>query len=419
MAAVVPVSNEVQSGAQQHSSTRLQEEVDRLRGDIVSCLQQLVRIPSITGSEAEIAEHIAQLLRDMKMQVQVLEAAPGRPNIVATLDMGAPGKTLLLNDHLDIVPPGPLENWTYPPFAAEIVNGRVYGRGTIDTKSGITTILMATRALLNMKWPICGKLVIAFSCDEEVAGDLGIQQLAKWGHLKADYALVAEPTTLQLEIGTKGRLDLEIETRGLATHGARPWLGRNAIYDMMRVVEALRDYAETLHERTHPLLGRASLNVGVIEGGTVGNMVPSVCRIQVDRRVLPQETPEAVMGEIESILQRLRDERPDLQVSMRKRVWWPGYAIGPDDAVVKIFANAFKTVMGRDPIVAGKDAGTDAPFIAGVGTPVVMFSPGNGFGAMNADENVGIDDLIAATKVVAQFIYDVLVTPAKNSRELA
>ena len=337
---------------------------------------------------------------------------PVGPTLIATQDSGRPGKTLLLNDHLDMVPPGPLENWTHPPYAADVADGRVYGRGTIDTKSGVTTMLMATRALINSGLPINGKLVLAFSCDEEVAGDLGIKYLQKLGRLKADLALVTEPTTMKVELGTKGRLDLIFETQGGGgTHGARPWLGHNAIEDMMLVIASLQKYAASLEFRTHPKLGRASLNVGKIEGGTVGNMVPSYCRIEVDRRVLPNEDVDNVMAEIQALLDALSREHPKLRVTMKKRIFWSGYVVEEDAPVVQSFCRAFTTVVGETPQLGYKDAGTDAPYIFLSGTPVVMFSPGNGHRAMNADENVDISDLMLATKVVAQFIHDVLVMP--------
>jgi succinyl-diaminopimelate desuccinylase len=386
----------------------LLREVEESRDDIVGCLQALVRIPSITGDEAALAAHLVGLLTEMGFSIEVLEAAPGRPNIIATLDSGRPGKTLLLNDHLDIVPPGPLEHWTHPPFAAEIADGRVFGRGTIDTKSGVTTIIMAVRAFLKAKVAFGGKLRVIFDCDEEVAGDLGIKFLAKEGRLVADMALVTEPTTMQVEIATKGRLDLIIETTGLATHGARPWLGQNAIEDMMLVIGALQDYARSLESRRHDLLGRASLNIGTIQGGTVGNMVPSHCRIEVDRRVLPQENVDAVIAEIQGVIDGVVQAHPRIKASLRKRIWWSGYHVPEDADVVQTLCRAFEKIIGRKPVVAGKDSGTDAPYIFLSGTPVVMFSPGNGQQAMNADESVDIEDLVLATKVVAQFIYDVL-----------
>jgi len=387
----------------------LLHKIDAMRGEIVSMLQSLVRTPSITGDEAKVGQLVADFCRDLGLAVQIVEAEPNRPNVIARWDSGLPGPSLLLNDHLDIVPPGPLENWSHPPFAAEIANGRVYGRGTIDTKSGLTTILMATKAAREIGLPICGQLTLVFSCDEEVGGAKGMQFLCRNGYIKADMAVVAEPTTMQVEIATKGRLNLEITTRGVATHGARPWLGHNAIEDMVEVIAGLRLLARLLEGRSHPLLGRATLSVGRIDGGTVPNMVPNKCVLGLDRRVLPSETPEAAEAEIQAILDELKVKIPGFDASMKRLVWWPGYVLDQGAPIVRVACKAFETVMGRQPTVAGKDAGTDASWINVLGqVPVVMFSPGNGLEAMNADENVGIDDLVAATKVMGQIIHDVL-----------
>ena len=125
---------------------RLRDAIETMGDEIVATLQDLVRLPSITGEEKEVGAYVAAFCRDMGLPVEVVEAEPGRPNVIATWDGGNAGPSLLFNDHMDIVPPGPLDYWTHPPFAAEIDRGRVYGRGTIDTKSGLTTLLMATKA---------------------------------------------------------------------------------------------------------------------------------------------------------------------------------------------------------------------------------------------------------------------------------
>ncbi len=388
----------------------LRQRIYAQRDEAVALLQDLVRIPSITGDEANVGRFVADFIRSMGLEVDVLEAAPGRPNLVATWDSCKPGPTFLLNDHLDIIPPGPLEYWTHPPFAAEIADGMVYGRGTIDTKSGITTLLMATRALRQSRVPIHGKLRLVFTCDEEVGGGLGAQYVGRLGHFDADMALVAEPTSLQVEIATKGRLNIEVTTRGVATHGARPWLGHNAIEDMMLVIQRLQVLYQQIRAREkHPLLGQGALSVGIIEGGTVPNMVPNKCRMEVDRRVLPSEEPAQALQEFQQVLDDLKREHPKLDASVKQLLWWPGYEVSPDEEIVRVTSSAFEKVTGRKAHVVGKDAGTDASWISKLGgTPVVMFSPGEGPRAMNADESVRIDDLITATQVVGQVIYDVL-----------
>lgn len=395
------------------SAEALVDRIDSMRSEAVALLRSLVQIPSITGDEAKVGAHVANFCRDMGLTVEILEAEPGRPNIIAEWDSGRPGPTLLLNDHLDIVPPGPLEYWTHPPFSATVIDGRVYGRGTIDTKSGLTTILVATKAARDLGLSIRGKLTLIFSCDEEVGGKLGMQYLGKLGRLKADMAVVAEPTTMKVEIATKGRLNLEITTRGTATHGARPWLGHNAIEDMVEVILELRGLAERLKVHHHPLLGHATINVGIIEGGTVPNMVPNKCRVEVDRRVLPTETPEAAIAEFQEILDRLKHRIDGFNATLEQRIWWPGYVIERDEPIVGIASRAFEAVTGRKPEIAGKDAGTDASWINVLGgIPVVMFSPGNGPEAMNANENVVIDDLVTASKVMGRIIFDVLADGA-------
>ncbi len=383
--------------------------IESSRNQAVALLQSLVRFPSITGEEREIGAFVAAYCREMGFSVEVVEAEPGRPNVIATWSSGRNGPTLLLNDHLDIVPPGPLESWTYPPFAAEIANGRVYGRGTIDTKSGLTTLLIAARCARALDLPKVGRLVMIFTCDEETGGSLGMQHLGRNGYLKADMALVAEPTTMRIEIATKGRLGVEITTAGVSTHGARPWLGYNAIDDMAEIVVELRALAGRLDDRRHPRMGRCSLNVGTIEGGIVPNMVPSWSRIGVDRRLIPGETKEQVIGELTDVIESVRRRRPKLAASISERIWWPGYMLDDDEAIVGIAARAFTKVVGKPPEIGVKDAGTDASWIHNLaGIPVIMFSPGDGLSAMNANESVSIDDMLTATKVVGQIIADVL-----------
>jgi acetylornithine deacetylase/succinyl-diaminopimelate desuccinylase family protein len=385
-------------------------QIERTRDDAVKLLQTLVRFPSITGSEAEIGAFVAGYCRDIGLLVEIVEAEPGRPNIIATWDSGRPGPTLLLNDHLDIVPPGPIEHWRYPPFDGVVADGRVHGRGTIDTKSGLTTLLIAIGAARAIGLPIAGKLVAIFTCDEETGGKLGMQHLGRNGYLKADLAVVAEPTTMRVEIATKARIGLEITTSGVATHGARPWLGHNAISDMARIVTGLEDLAERLGERRHPRMGRPSLNVGTIDGGTVPNMVPNQCRIGVDRRLLPDETKEQAIGEIAAVIDEIRSRHPKLDATLAERIWWPGYMLEENAPIVAIAANAFEKVLGHRPEIGVKDAGTDASWIHSLaGIPVIMFSPGNGPEAMNANESVSIDDMVTATKVIGQIIVDLLV----------
>ena len=380
--------------------------------DAVGLLQNLVRFPSITGNEAAVGAFVANYCRGLGLETKIVEAEPGRPNVIATWDTGQPGPTLLLNDHLDIVPPGPLEYWTHPPFAAEIANGRVYGRGTIDTKSGLTTLLIATKAILRAQVPLKGRLQLIFTCDEETGGTLGMQHLGRNGYLNVDLAIVAEPTTMKIEIGTKGRLGVDITTTGIATHGARPWLGHNAIEDMCEIIAALKGLAGRLSERPHPVMGKPTLNIGTINGGTVPNMVPNKCMLGIDRRLVPGETKQKALDEIREVIDGVKARNAKLNVTITETIWWPGYLLDETDPLIATASHAFQKVTGTEPRIGVKDAGTDASWISLLGNvPVVMFSPGDGLNAMNVDENVSIADMMIATKVIAQIVLDVLGDP--------
>lgn len=391
-------------------SERLRRLVRDHRDETVELLRRLVRFPSITGEEAEIGAFVADFCRSLGLPVEVVSAREGRPNIIARWDSGRPGPTLLLNDHLDIVPPGPLELWNSPPFDPTIVDGHVVGRGTIDTKSGLTTLLAAVRAARAIDLPIAGRIVMIFTCDEEQCGRFGMQFLGERGLIEGDVALVAEPTTLGIETATKGRLGIDITTSGVATHGARPWLGHNAIDDMAAILMELQGLAATLDARRHPLMGRASLNVGRIEGGDIPNMVPNWCRAGVDRRLLPGETRESAMAEFAAAIARAKQARPGLTATIEETIWWPGYMLDQNEPFIEVAAKAFEKVAGRRPRIGVKDAGTDASWIFNLANiPVIMFSPGDGMRAMNANESVAIDDMMFATEVVGQIICDVLV----------
>jgi succinyl-diaminopimelate desuccinylase len=195
----------------------------------------------------------------------------------------------------------------------------------------------------------------------------------------------------------------------VATHGARPWLGHNAIEDMTDIIVALRELEPVLANRSDPLLGRPSLNVGLIRGGTVPNMVPNRCDLEVDRRFLPSEKREECLEEIRAVVDQVGKGKKGFQAEVRELLWWTGYVLEKNAPIVQQASSAFEAVVGRKPTIAGKDAGTDASWINLLGgIPVVMFSPGDGKKAMNADENVSIDDLILASKVVTRLTVDVL-----------
>jgi acetylornithine deacetylase/succinyl-diaminopimelate desuccinylase-like protein len=198
---------------------KLIDLVDSKKDEIIKMCQKLVRTPSVTGNEKDVAEIVASKLREIGLEVELHEAEKDRPNVVGTIKFGDGGPVILLNDHLDVVPPGPEEEWDDDPFGAVIKDGKIYGRGTTDTKGGVTTMLMALDCLLSSQPSLKGEIIVSGTVDEEVGSAKGMIHLIDSGVIKkADMGIVFEPTTMRLEIANRGVYWAKIMTFGKTAH---------------------------------------------------------------------------------------------------------------------------------------------------------------------------------------------------------
>ena len=251
------------------------------REHCIAFLRDALRTQSVAPTEAAMGALIAARLKATRADLRVVEAEPGRPNVLASARGPTAGVVLLLNDHMDTVPAGPRDEWTVDPFDAVIRDGWIYGRGAADSKSGLCSMVMATEIFLAAGGPARGELLMTAVCDEEVGSRLGTRYLLREGLIRGDFGIVCEPTGNRIECAAKGVLHVEIMTKGRMAHGGKPWAGINAIAHMSRVIDALEGYQAQLAMRRHRLVGAPSIMIGTINGGTVPNMVASECRIVV------------------------------------------------------------------------------------------------------------------------------------------
>lgn len=371
------------------------------RGDSVALLKALVRADSCNPSlvpggagEREVAETLGTILRAWGMEVTLQEAAPGRPNVVARI--GPKGKrSLMFNGHIDVVG---VEGMVHAPFEAFERDGRVYGRGSCDMKGGVAA--MCAAAVLAADSGIDGEIIVCGVVDEEFES-IGTRALIASG-VRADAAIVTEPTRLAINPAHRGFTWAEFELRGRAAHGSRYDLGVDAIQHaavLLGALDALQ--RETLAPRTHPLLGHASLHASTIRGGSGWSTYPESCTLRVERRTLPGETTDAVMQEFEDACARARSKEPALDVIVRHVFSQAPSDVAVDAEIVRALAAAMRA-EGEDVAIEGMSAWTDAALLCAAGIPAICYGPGDIVLAHAAEEWIPVDEVPRAARVLAR-----------------
>jgi len=371
--------------------------------EIVEFLRELVRTPSINppGDEQAVAEVIGERLRREGIEFTFQEVAPGRPNVIARLPGSEGSPVLLLNAHMDTVPIGNPDTWTVDPLAAEVRDGKLFGRGATDDKGGLACMIMAAVALKRAGIPLKGDLIVAAVMAEETGG-AGTQHLVDSG-LKADMAIVGEwSSPSQIALGYRGRIGLELVTRGRTAHASRPAYGVNAI-DMMTdlVLPALKKLKMDYRRNDFFMVKEPTMNVGTIEGGVKTNVVPDLCRVTVDMRLVPGQTTHQVRQQIEQSLDQLRSQHKDLVVELHITGTIEPFVTSPDEELVQVLSQAVRAVTGTSPKYFGKSGTSDANRLVHMASiPAVAYGPGNP-SSHSPDEYVEVDHLVPVTQVYA------------------
>jgi acetylornithine deacetylase/succinyl-diaminopimelate desuccinylase family protein len=365
-------------------------------------LSDLVRRPSVNPMgrtdlsadilfEHRVTDYLESVLRGLGVRYERTEVQPGRDNLVAYYrPPNHSARTILWEAHQDTVP---VDGMIIDPFAAKIEGDKLYGRGACDVKAGGVAMLTAFARLVESKPANSANVVLAFTVDEEHTF-LGIQQLMNRG-LRADVAVIAEPTELNIVSAHKGVVRWQIETTGVACHSSRPENGINAIYRMMRVVHLLEQYALQLPLKRDSLLGAATLSVGMIQGGVSPNTVPDRCAIEVDRRLLPGESPESALAEIQAIL--LSES-----CSIQTRLGCPALNPANSTVLVQQLGAVIDQVVGKHEVHA-VPYGTDASSVSQAGIPAVVFGPGSIDQAHTKDEWIDLKQIPLAAEILYRF----------------
>lgn len=393
----------------------------------VRFLQQLVRVPTDTppGNNAPHAERTAELLKAYGLEAE-MHAVPAKDVSAAGLQSitnlivrrkygaGGTGRTIGLNAHGDVVPPG--EGWAHDPYGGEVSDGKLYGRAAAVSKSDFATYTFATRALESLTDQLKGSVELYFTYDEEFGGELGPGWLLKQGLVKPDL-LIAASFSYQVITGHNGCLQMEVTVNGKMGHAAVPDTGVDALQAATRILNALY-HQNTLYKQvtsqvkgiTHPYL-----NVGLIQGGANTNVIPGKVTLKFDRRMIPEENPAEVEATLRKVIAEAVAQSPGITIDV-KRI---------------LLANALKPLPGNQPLVhalcrhaseifgepieaSGTPLYTDARLFCERGIPAVLYGCGprsvSESNAKRADEHIVLEDLRRATKVIARTLADLLTS---------
>jgi acetylornithine deacetylase len=370
-------------------------------GDGVALARALVGIDSrnpalASGAPGEgaVARLLAEVLGQWGFRVELQEAMPGRPNVVARIGRGG-GATLMFNGHLDVVG---VEGMTHPPFSAEERGGRLWGRGSADMKGGVAA--MCAAAARAAAAGLESEIVITAVIDEEWESE-GTRALVAAG-VRADAAIVTEPTRLAIMPAHRGFAWLTVRVEGRAAHGSRYDLGVDAIRHAGLLLAELDTIdREVLSARTHPLLGHASLHAGLIEGGIGISTYPDRCVLRLERRTLPGETAADARAEVEEACARIRARRPSFAATVSL-----DFAQAPSDVdlrapIIGALEVALRAV-GEPVRVEGMSAWTDAAILNEAGIPAICFGPGDITLAHAAEEWIETPEIERATAVLTR-----------------
>ncbi len=405
---------------------------------LIKFIQDLVRIPSITGKEEKIQKFIFQKLTELNLNpeyvypdIETLQESDdyfettsftkfgykNRPNVAGIFKGAGNGRSICLNGHIDVVSPEPIEQWSRDPWSGERDGDFIYGRGAGDMKAGVASIIFALQALKETKTTLKGDVFIETTIEEEDGGVGGALYL-RLIQPKADAAIIPEPSMLNIIIASAGVMYFRVIVTGIPAHAATAHYGVNAIIKMVYIIEALKllneERQKTISykyaEVDPSMKGKATtLNIGVINSGDWPSTVPAVCVLECRIGFPPGETRKMVINQIENTIKNaankdtwLRDHPPKIE--------WFGWKArpheqNPEHPFIKLLEKKIQQNTGITPVYIGGSAGLDTRFFVHNGTPAVSFGP-SGENIHSIDEKVSISSTLKTTEILINTIMD-------------
>jgi acetylornithine deacetylase/succinyl-diaminopimelate desuccinylase family protein len=362
---------------------------------LAALLGDLVAIPSTypPGDTSRICGYCRDFLSSLGFRCEIHEREKGVQNLMARLGSGKP--SIVFNAHADTVGIGERAAWRTDPLKLSIAEGRAYGLGAANCKASMAIHLWLAREVSRLGGPKRGELVFTFAGDEENLGPNGLAAIRQEGLVKPDVLIVAAPTRNRLVVEERGVMWVKVTVRGRAAHAGAPHAGESAIFKTTRLVERMRtELLRRIGRRRSKSGQQATLSIGTIRGGENINVVPDLCTIQMDRRMLPEEKFDAVFKELKQfVVKSEKSARVELLTGT------PGFRALEDGAAVKAFSRAIRTVTGKAPKRLNVIGASDGRYFARDGIEILVTGPGDGADSHIPNEFVPLEDLIEAALI--------------------
>ena len=386
-------------------------------------LMDMIRIPSVNpapafaprlpveeNNEREIARYLEKVMRELGMETEVLAAQEYRENVIGRIKGRQRIQGLVLNAHIDTAPVGHMED---DAFEAKVRHGAIFGRGAVDDKGPLAAMVMAAAAIVRTDVQLEKDLVVLGAADEEAGGELGTGYMVRRG-LVADNAIVGEATNLGIAIAGKGVIFFEIDVKGKSAHISTPDSGINAVAGAAKLAVRLEEFDHSLRSRYHELLGSPTLSIASIAGGLEDpSKVPDECVIKMRRGLIPGETKQDSIDEVQEIVDQLKRTVPGFQaeIDMSGAMAIDPFHTAPDERIVNVSREQSRYLAGKDPGYCGVPYGCDASYYGAKSIPTVVCGPGDISLGHSSSEYIEIEQLVTAARLYALIILGICGAP--------
>jgi len=386
--------------------------IDQHRQEIVRIATNLIKFRTVSsGPDAserydELNSYLEEECAEIGMKVEVFRKHQNAgANLVARYAGTGGGKTLLMGGHSDVVAAEEPDWITGNGYEAKVIDGKLYGRGSADMKGGLAASLVAIRALKETGIKQRGDILFVAGVDEEIGGANGMGYLVESGSVAADCAINAEQTDLAIMTAYKGNCCIEVKVTGATAHGSTPELGINAIEKAAKVIQTIASIGMTYE--AHPMLGSSTVNIGMVHGGTAPNVVPYECTFTLDIRLVPGQTAESVLAEVQSLFGKMMKRDPQLKAEASFNGHNTKPVVIPEtEPLVQALLRRGEQIVRKRPEMRGFISSGDMWHFLKVGVPGLMFGPGSLSNIHKSNEFAPVEELINAAKISALVALD-------------